>query len=139
MPPLSRWFIKSSLIYLLGTFITGVLAVLDPPWQVIPGTGRLTIIYYHLFMLGWVSQLIFGVANWMFPVYSRDAPRRNEQLGWASYGLLNGGLVFLLLGEGVRAASTGPAGSWFVALASLLLLLAGLAFVVNTWGRIKGH
>lgn len=139
MPSLSRWFIKSSLIYLVATFVTGVFAVLDPSWQVIPGAGRLTVIYYHLFMLGWVSQLIFGVANWMFPVYSREAPRRNEQLGWASYGLLNGGLVLLLLGEGMWAASTGQAGPSLITVASLLLLLGALAFVVNTWGRIKGH
>ncbi|MDT8306549.1 MAG: hypothetical protein RRC07_11490 [Anaerolineae bacterium] len=139
MPPLSRWFIKTALLYLVATFVTGVLAVLDPPLQAIPGSGRLAIIYYHLFMLGWVSQLIFGVANWMFPVRSREAPRGNEQVGWASYGLLNGGLALLLIGEMLRAASSGPAALWLIVLAYLALLLAGLAFVLNTWGRIKGH
>lgn len=139
MPPLSRWFIKTSLIYLVATFLTGVLAAFDQPWPALPGPGRLTIIYYHLLMLGWVSQLIFGVANWMFPVYSRTAPRRSEQLGWGSYGALNGGLVLLLLGEAVRASTSGPAGLWLVVIASFLLWLAGLAFVINTWGRIKGH
>jgi hypothetical protein len=139
MPPLSRWFIKSSLVYLVATFVTGVLAAGDLPLNILPGSGRLTIIYYHLFMLGWVSQLIFGVANWMFPVYSREAPRRSERLGWAAYGLLNGGLVLLVVGEWFRAAAATPAGPWIVTVASVLLWIAGVAFVANTWGRIKGH
>lgn len=138
MPTLSRWFIKSSLVYLVATFVTGVLAAVDLPLEITPGSGRLAVVYYHLFMLGWVSQLIFGVANWMFPVYTREAPRRSESLGWISYGLLNGGLVLLLVGELLRAAAT-SVGAWIVTVASALLWLAGVAFVVNTWGRIKGH
>jgi hypothetical protein len=138
MPPLSRWFIRTSFLYLVATFVTGILVALDPSWDLIPGSGRLIPVYYHLFMLGWVSQLIFGVANWMFPVYTREAPRRNESLGWTIYGLLNAGLVLLLLGEAIRGAAE-RAGSWMVALSALLLWLAGTAFVANTWGRIKGH
>jgi hypothetical protein len=138
MPPLSRWFIRTSFLYLVATLVTGILVVIDPSWDLIPSAGRLIPVYYHLFMLGWVSQLIFGVANWMFPVYSREAPRRNESLGWTVYGLLNSGLVFLLLGEAMRGVAE-RVGSWMVAVAALLLWLAGTAFVANTWGRIKGH
>lgn len=138
MPPLSRWFIRTSFIYLIATFLTGLLAVIAPSWAALPASGRLIPIYYHLFMLGWVSQLIFGVGNWMFPIYSRAAPRRSERLGWAIYILLNSGLALLLPGELLRG-TVEPAGSWLAALAALLLWLAALAFVVNTWGRIKGH
>jgi hypothetical protein len=138
MPPLSRWFIRTSFVYLVATFLTGLLAAVAPSWEALPAAGRLTPVYYHLFMLGWVSQLIFGVGNWMFPVYRREAPRRSERLGWAVYALLNSGLLLLLVGELLRG-SVEPAGSWLAALATLLLWLAGLAFVANTWGRIKGH
>lgn len=138
MPPLSRWFIKSSFVYLVATFVTGILAVADAAWDVIPGAAQVTPIYYHLFMLGWVSQLIFGVGNWMFPIYSREAPRRSERLGWAVYGLLNGGLMLLVLAELARALAAEQIGHWVQALAALLLWLAGMAFVANTWGRIRG-
>jgi heme/copper-type cytochrome/quinol oxidase subunit 1 len=138
MPPLSRWFIKSSFVYLVATFVSGVLAVVDAAWDVIPGAVQVTPVYYHLFMLGWVSQLIFGVGNWMFPVYSREAPRRSERLGWAVYGLLNGGLALLVLAEVVRAFAAEQAGHWLQAVGALLLWLAGTAFVANTWGRIRG-
>jgi hypothetical protein len=138
MPPLTRWFIKSSFVYLVGTFAAGVLAVVDAAWDVIPGPAQITPVYYHLFMLGWVSQLIFGVANWMFPTYSREAPRGSDRLGRAAYGSLNGGLVLLVLGEIMRAATAEQAANWLQALAALLLWLAGASFVANTWGRIRG-
>jgi hypothetical protein len=138
VPPLSRWLIKSSFFYLVATFVTGVLAALDAGWDLVPGAAQLTPLYYHLFMLGWVSQLIFGVGNWMFPVYSRESPRGSERLGWAVYGLLNGGLLLLVLSEAARSAGAEQPGNWLQALATLFLWLAGTAFVANIWGRIRG-
>ncbi len=44
-------------------------------------------------MLGWATQLIGGVALWMFPPLSREQPRGDERLGWFAYGALNGGLL----------------------------------------------
>lgn len=50
-------------------------------------------------MVGWVTQMIFGVIYWMFPIITRAQPRGNERLGWAVYILLNVGLLLRVIYE----------------------------------------
>ena len=135
MPPLSRWYIRTSLLYLVATFLTAVAASASrwlPP-SLLPGV---TDVYYHLFMLGWVSQLIFGVAYWIFPVYTREAPRRSERLAWAAYALLNLGLIMRVLGQLAFPEPT-QAGRGLLVVGALFIWLGSLLFVVNSWGRVK--
>jgi hypothetical protein len=91
--------------------------------------------YVHLLVLGWLTQLIFGVAFWMFPRRSAKEPQGNELLGWISYALLNAGLVLRAIGE--PAFALGGRTSGILVVAALLQLGAGWAFVFNTWPRVK--
>jgi hypothetical protein len=91
--------------------------------------------YVHLLALGWLTQLIFGVAFWMFPRYSSTAHYGSERLGWASYWLLNAGLVLRVIGE--PALAFGARTRWLLVIAALLQLGGGWAFVFNTWPRVK--
>ncbi|MEW6566563.1 MAG: hypothetical protein AB1449_00055 [Chloroflexota bacterium] len=86
-------------------------------------------------MVGWVTQLILGVVFWMFPKESLERPRGRLWLGWATYGLLNLGLLLRVVGEPLAARPSG--WGWMLVAAAVLQWLAGLAFVFNTWGRIK--
>lgn len=140
MPPLTRWYVRSSFLYLVATLVAGVWLAAQAVWpESVPGSSALSPVYFHLFMIGWVTQLIFGVANWMFPVYSREAPRRSEGLGVATYILLNAGLLLRIVGE-VGVVESGTSGwRWLLGGAVLLLLLAGAGFVTNTWGRVSGR
>ena len=91
--------------------------------------------YLHLLVVGWLTQLIFGVAFWLFPKYSSTHPRGNEQVGWASFALLNFGLLLRLIGE-PQAMMGGDARVLLVA-SAVVQLLAGWAFVANTWPRVR--
>jgi hypothetical protein len=73
----------------------------------------------------------------MFPRYSKEKPRGSETLAVATYGLLNVGLVLRVISEPVHALRPGLWWGWFVALSAILQWLAGMAFVLNTWARIK--
>jgi len=137
MPPLTRWFVKSSLIYLIAALIVGAVMALQGVLPLPAGLAALGPAYVHLFMVGWVSQLIFGVVYWMFPKYSRAKPRGSEGLGWATYGLLNAGLILRVVGEPLIALRPEAGLGWLLALAALCQWLGGLAFVLNTWGRVK--
>ena len=88
-------------------------------------------------MFGWLTQLIFGVVFWMFPKYSADQPRGSNLLGWWTYGLLNAGLVLRAIAEPFNSLSPGPTSGWLLVAAALIQFLAGLAFVTNTWSRVK--
>jgi len=131
VPLLSRWFIRTGLLYLLVALTSSLVQALMPS-----GTTIAWPTHLHLLVVGWLTQLIFGVAYWMFPRYQSGLGLRFERLGWICYGCLNLGLLLRV------AAESGPESSWqaesFVA-SALLQLIAGWVFVVTTWPRVRGR
>lgn len=93
--------------------------------------------YVHLLVLGWVTQLIFGVAYWMFPRRPAETTESADQLGWATYSLFNAGLLLRVIGETSRAA--GARIEPVLVAAAMLQLAAGWAFVVLIWPRVRGR
>jgi hypothetical protein len=92
--------------------------------------------YLHLLVLGWLTQLIFGVAHWMFPRHRSTTTPSGEKLGWATYICLNTGLVLRAIAE------PGPSSDWrsrVLLLSALLQVAAGWLFVLTTWPRIRGR
>jgi hypothetical protein len=70
MPALTRWFLRSALVYLVAALLVGVALALPHG----PALDALAPVWTHLFMVGWVTQTIFGVAYWMFPRCSWARP-----------------------------------------------------------------
>ncbi len=136
MPTLTRVFVKTSLLYLLAGLLTGVILALRGWVRLPPLLTALAPVYFHLLMLGWIAQLIFGVVYWMFPKYSKEAPRGRAWLAWGVYGLLNIGLLLRAIAEPVQAVYGGGWGGALV-ISAVLQWLAGVGFVVNTWSRVK--
>jgi hypothetical protein len=137
MPTLTRWFIKSALLYLVAALLLGVLLVFRPLLNLLPVIGLLSPAYFHLFMVGWVTQMIFGVIYWMFPIITRARPRGNEQLGWATYVMLNAGLLLRVIGEPLAVVRAGSGVGWLLVISATLQWLAAVLFVVNAWPRVK--
>jgi cbb3-type cytochrome oxidase subunit 1 len=137
MPLLTRWFIKLSLVYLVAGLLVGLLLAARSVWSMSAAVGALAPIYFHLFMLGWVGQLIFGVVYWMFPKVSTEKPHGSEGLWWATFWLLNVGLLLRIVSEPAQVLGSEPVWGWLLALSALLQWLAGLVFVANTWSRVK--
>lgn len=95
-------------------------------------------VFWHLLMVGWITQIIMGVSYWMFPKISRDNPHGPKWVGWTCYGMLNVGLLLRAFSEPwVGAASSvktaGMAGS------ALLQWLAGILYIGLIWIRIRGR
>jgi len=90
--------------------------------------------YLHLFIVGWISQLIFGVSHWMFPRASKEDPRGTEWLGWVAFWCLNAGLLLRVITE--PFAHDG-AGGIFLVVSGGLQLAAGIAYATHIWPRIK--
>ncbi len=136
MPPLTRWFIKTSFLYLSLALIAGLLLAIQPVLNLnLP--GGIFPVYIHLLAFGWLTQLIFGVIFWMFPKYSMERPHRSERLGWWTYVLLNLGLFLRAITEPIQTVQPNPISGWGLVISAILQLCAGLAFVVNTWGRVR--
>jgi hypothetical protein len=137
MPPITRLFVKTSLVYLVAALLAGFLLALRPLLPLPALINGLTPVYFHLFMVGWVTQLIAGVAYWMFPKWSKELPRGHHALALATYWLLNTGLLLRVVAEPAQTVNAWPGWGWLIVAAALLQWLAGLAFVANTWRRVK--
>lgn len=137
MPTLTRWFVKSSLVFLVSALAAGLVLAADSVWNLPALTRTLVPVYLHLFLVGWVTQLIFGVVYWMFPKYSSEQPRGIESLAWGTFWLINIGLVLRVFGEPLNALSPNTGWGWLLAASAILQWLAGFGFVLNTWQRVK--
>lgn len=137
MPTLTRWFLKSALIYLASALLLGLVLAL-PNTVTVPTIIRyMNPAYFHLFLVGWVTQMIFGVIYWMFPIITRAQPRGNERVGWASYILLNVGLLLRVVGEPLTSTHPNAWFGWLLAASALLQWLAAIIFVILAWPRVK--
>ncbi len=137
MPTLTRLYVKTSLVYLVAALLLALLFALAQATTLPPLLAAAGPVYFHLFLVGWVTQLIMGIVFWMFPKQSRERPRGNERLAAVIYVLLNVGLLLRVVGEPARAVDPTPLWGWLLAASALLQWLAGVGFVANTWGRVK--
>jgi len=136
MPPLTRWHLRTALLWFVAALTIGVLLAAGALVSLPRAVSSLGPAYFHVLMVGWVTQLIFGVGFWMFPKYSTERPRGSEALGWAGYWLLNCGLLLRVAAEPWQSVAPGPLPGVLLAVSAGLQWLAGLAFVVNTWPRL---
>lgn len=135
----ARYFIRTALAYLLAAFAVGGLVLVNQGLDLDDRIAALLPVFYHLLMVGWVTQLICGVALWMFPPLSREQPRGDERLAWFTYGALNSGLLLRAIFEPLHAWLPIPWLGWPLALSALLQVLAIWAFVAAIWPRVKAR
>ena len=136
MPTLTRWFIKTSFVYLALALTVGLLLAIQAIFN-LTALGDIFPVYIHLLVFGWLTQLVFGVAFWLFPTYSTEKPRGSEALGWWTYGLLNVGLMLRAIAEPIQSVQPNPITGWTLVGAAAIQFCAGLTFVVNNWKRVR--
>ncbi len=131
MPPLSRWFIRASLIHLVAGFTLGGLLLVQKVSPLHPILWRLVPVHGELLLIGFVLQLIMGVAHWILPRFARPPARGNVTAVALAFALLNAGVLASGLGAGLAAPAyvgmTGRGGE----------ALAALAFAFNAWPRVN--
>jgi len=140
VPTESRWFIKTGIAWLVVSLVLGGLE-----WVSLLGLEPVALAagspaHVHLFVFGWVTQMIIGVALWMFPPYSRERPKGRKWLSWVAYAGINLGLAVRAVAEPL-VTSGGPGAPWSQLLlaAAIAQAVGGIAFTVNIWPRVKGR
>ncbi len=135
MPLIVRWYLRTALVMFLLALLVGLLQSLSGFFSF--STSGLVPVFFHLLMVGWVTQFILGIALWMLPKYSMEKPRANETLSWAAYILLNTGLLLRVISEPLHTISPGVLWGWLLVISASLQWLAGFFYVINAWRRVK--
>ncbi len=134
MPTPTRWMLRFALIYLVVALALGVTMAMPSSPPLLAALGPA---YIHFFVVGWVTQLVMGVVFWMFPKLSAERPRGSPGLAWSTMLLLNIGLLLRALAEPMQALHPQGAWGWGLVVSAVLQWTAALAFVANTWGRVR--
>ena len=137
MPVVTRWFIKSALVYLVVAFVLAIVLALPRSVGMPPFVAAMNPAYFHLILVGWVTQMIFGVIYWMFPIVTRDQPRGNERLSVVCYFLLNVGLLLRIVFEPLVGVRTEAGLGWLLVISAIMQWLAAVIFVFLAWPRVK--
>lgn len=137
MPSLSRSFIKTAIVWLVVALLVGLGTAVPAasPWPRLAAVMRPTAL--HMLTVGWITQIIFGVALWMFPRYSREQPHGNPILGWTVFAMLNLGLLLRVVAEPVVVLAPSRAAGLALALSGLLQWAAGIGFAALAWPRVR--
>ncbi|MEX0648841.1 MAG: hypothetical protein WEA56_12605 [Balneolaceae bacterium] len=134
MTKISRWFIKMGMVYfLLGMFLSFVSEL---PFL---RTGSLLLpVYWHMLVMGWITQVIIGVSIWMFPRKRHDQSKKESRLAWFCFWTLNTGLVLRFLSEPFLPLFQGDLVITItVIFSSALQVLAVIFYVAEIWPRVQ--
>jgi hypothetical protein len=132
MPRIARVFIKTGLIYFLASLLLGLAAEFN--WLQFPGMVPL---FWHLLMVGWITQIIFGVSMWMFPGRTREEGFKAQLWGWLTYIFLNGGLLLRVIAEPATYLTTGSAWSALIVMSAISQVIAAITYITELWPRIQ--
>ncbi len=140
MPTVSRWFIKSGILFMVASMVVALAMAAPDAWGLPGWVSVLRPTHFHLFAVGWITQMIFGVALWFFPKKSREAPRGSAWVNWSCFGTLNAGLVLRAVAETAFVQGyTGTGWSWVMTVAAVLQFAAAVLFAFAIWPRVKGR
>ena len=144
MPLLTRCFLKTALLYFVVSSCLGGYLLMAVGLQR-PAPVVLQPVYWHMLLVGWLMQLIFGVAYWMFPPPAgkprptHSAPHRSPALAWLTYAMLNVGLLLRVVVEPWHGMRPHPGLGWLLVCSAVLQVAAGWTFVITIWTRIRGR
>ena len=126
MPRVTMWFIRASLCHMMGGFVLGALLLASKGIAMPPRVWALRPVHIEMLLVGWMIQLVLGVAIWIFPRFVlRQRPRRSEVTAWLAFALLNLGVVLVCLGDATAAAGR------------VSELAAAASFAIHLWGRVS--
>ena len=137
MPKLSQLALKAAMIYLILGALGAVLYWANTLWSWCAPLNALSPTYLHLIVVGWLTQLIFGVVYWMFPVISKAQPRGDTRIAWAAFICLNLGLLARLLFEPWRAVQPNGLNGYGLLASACLQVAAAILFVWVGWPRVR--
>ena len=131
MPLITRLFLKTGLLYFMGALLVGIMLQVNNL-----GIPNLIPIFWHMLMLGWITQIIIGVSLWMFPGRIKEESFYNQKWAWLTYILLNTGLILRIVAEPLFTLSGTSVWKIILTISAILQFVAILSYVIEIWPRV---
>jgi hypothetical protein len=141
MPVESRLFVKASLLWLCATFALGAILLILKALG-LPPHINFSNVHAHMGFVGWLVNLVMGIALWFLPVNREKFPENRGRYPAMTvrviFTMLNLGLVLRVIFEPL-ADKEGPALLYSATLvtSALLQLAAVIVFAAIAWVRVR--
>ena len=133
MPRVSKWLIRASLIH----FVSGALLGVAYMWFKVTGWPLFAVshrpVHIEQMLMGWLVQLVIGVAYWILPAAEPAGLRRRDGVMWVVFLLLNVGVVISAFGGDPNFPD------WIAVPGRLAETLAVLLFGAHAWNRQRAY
>ncbi|NUM75208.1 hypothetical protein HUU40_12670 [candidate division KSB1 bacterium] len=140
MPQTVRWFIRTSAVYLVLTFLAGAI-FLYHNWLIGPAPRVWVIVHLHMGLVGWLVNIVIGVGLWMFPLNKDAFPdgggRYMLPLARTCYFGLNLGLAARLILEPLFSYTQNNFAGGLLALSGVPQFIAASIFLYIVWKRVS--
>ncbi|MDZ7289447.1 MAG: hypothetical protein ONB44_21925 [candidate division KSB1 bacterium] len=140
MPQTVRWFIRTSAIYLVLTFLAGAI-FLYYNWLFGPLPRPWVVIHLHAGLVGWLVNIVIGVGLWMFPLNKEAFPESGGRytllLARLCYFGLNLGLPVRLISELIFSYTHNRLLGALMVLSGIPQFVAVAIFLYIVWKRVR--
>jgi hypothetical protein len=119
------------MIFFALSLIVGLLLELG-----VGAVAQFRFVFWHMIMLGWISQIIIGVSLWMFPGRRKSEAIRDNINAYITYFGLNTGLLMRLIAEPQSVFYPSDLFSIMILVSALLQALATVFYVREMWPRL---
>ena len=137
MYTLVRRYIKTAIIFLAVGIALGAWMLVNRELHGRAPTEYETSAHTHLIFVGFVIEMILGVALWLFPRPHKDDTRYSPRLVNAAYWLLTVGTAIRAVGELARDSADGLALRWLIVCSGLAQVGGIGLFFYTMWTRIR--
>ncbi|MEO7361804.1 MAG: cbb3-type cytochrome c oxidase subunit I [Gemmatimonadaceae bacterium] len=137
MHSIARRYIKTAIAFLMLGLVLGVRMLANRELNNRFATPFEMSAHTHALLVGFVMQMIMGVALWMFPRPAKDDTRYRPFLMELAYWVMTLSTVIRVAGELARNSVSDPWLRWLIVMAGIGQAIAVLLFFQNMWPRIR--
>lgn len=131
MPFVSRTFVKAGMVYFVLSLIAALLLEIESI-----SFPALMPLFWHMLMVGWITQIIIGVSTWMYPGRNREEGFINQKWNWLTLIFLNAGLILRIIAEPAVGYSNAEIWKVLLVLSALFQLMGGVTYLIEIWPRV---
>lgn len=137
MHSLVRRYIKTAIGFLVLGLAIGIWMLVRRELYGAYATPFETSAHTHALLVGFVMEMILGVALWLFPRPEKGNVRYKPRVAEAAYWLLTLGTAVRVVGELARPFVASLALRWLIVLCGVAQTAGLLLFFYTMWPRIR--
>lgn len=134
---LVRRYIKTAVVFLISGVLIGVWLLVRRELYGAYATPFETSAHTHALLVGFVMEMILGVALWLFPRPERGDMRYKPWMAELAYWLLTIGTAVRVVAELIRPTVSFIGLRWLIVVCGIAQAVALVLFFYTMWPRIR--